>query len=621
MKTYSPLPVHDLKLTAGPLKRRQETALRATIPATMAKTIETGRLDAFSLQWKEGMEKQPHYFWDSDTAKVLEGMAAALSLQPDPELEREYDRWVDCIVSAQQPDGYLNTYFTVVEPGKRFTNLGIKHELYCCGHLIEAAVAGWNFLGKRKLLDAMCRYADLLCRTFGPDGERRGWPGHQEIELALVKLYQVTGQERYLKLAKYFLDDRGVEPNLFVAEKAGIYEELLKYYQADVPVRKAVDAHGHAVRAVYMYSGMADVARLTNDSELLAACERMFQSIAEKRMYVTGGIGSSFYQEALTKDYDLTNGSLMYAESCASMGLAFFCQRMLNLTGDSKYAEILELVIFNGVLAGISLKGDAFFYTNYLEVDDNLQCYNSGATVRQEWFGCSCCPTSFARFLTQYQQFVCSAGEGELRLNLPVDCHIDTTLPGGAHVLADVAGGYPNRGVVTVTIREAAEFALSLRLPAWCRQATVRLGGEVLYSDEGGKYFTVKRRWQAGDQVTLELEMKPRFLHAASQITSNAGRVALKRGPVVYCCETFDDDFPVREFIVDTATAPQETVVEGLPADVVGLLCQGWQELPACRDKLYFEGEPTRRPAQLIAIPYSLWQNRGPSRMAVWIRE
>ena len=623
LRFFTPQDINEARLTGGPLARRQKSALDMTIPATMAKTIETGRLDAFRLDWKPGQPKMPHVYWDSDTAKVLEGMAAALSLRPDPALEAEYDRWVDLIVSAQQSDGYLNTHFTAVEPEKRFTNLFRDHELYCCGHLIEAAVAGYTLLGKRKLLECLCRYADYLCGYFGP-GRHRGWPGHEEIELALMKLYRVTEKKEYLELAQYFVNDRGTEPHFFIeVEKTqGDGGGQRTSNQTHAPVRAQTTAEGHAVRAMYLFAGAADVAGATEDAELLRACEAVFENVRNRRMYITGGIGSSFAGERFTTDYDLANGSLMYAERCAAIALVYFCQRMLNLTGEEKYADVLERTLFNGVLAGIGLSGDKFFYTNYLEVDDSLYCYNFGSPVRREWFDCSCCPTNFARFLPQMQQYLFSVSDQELWLHLPVDAEIRHRFANGSVARLVVTGGYPYNGNLAIEVQEDGDYTLAVRLPGWCNRAEVKLNGEVVYDGAGGKYLPLARQWRTGDRVALALAMPVEFVRCNPKVTANAGRVAVMRGPVVYCVESRDLPGEVRNFRVDTSHAPEVTAMPpDLPPDARAVKLFGVLEESPSDEPLYFTGEELPCvPCEALAIPYALWNNRGPTNMAVWLR-
>ncbi len=618
----------DVELTSGVLKERQETGIGRTIASTMKKCVETGRLRSLETPWQEGMPDKPHVYWDSDLAKVMEGMAASLALRPDAALEKEYDRWVDLFVASQQPDGYLNTHFTTVEPEKRFTNLLEAHELYCCGHLIEAAVAGYTLLGKRKLLDAMCRYADYLCTVFGPHGVRQGWPGHEEIELALVKLYRVTHKKRYLELAAYFVNDRGTQPNFFVGEyPKPLSDEALKHFQALKPVREENEAVGHAVRAVYFYCGVADVANLTDDGELLASCRKIFDNLTQKRMYVTGGIGSSFHGEAITSDYDLQNGSLMYAESCAAMGFTFFCRRMLDITCEEKYASFMERALFNGVMSGISLDGEHYFYTNYLEVDENLHCYNAGSPVRKEWFDCSCCPTSFARYLTQLAQFVAAFDDerDHVYLHIPTACKLHHAFADGKTAEFEVSGSYPYDGNIKIDVRSAGEWTLDLRLPGWCDDVAVSVNGKEVYRGAGGNYLPLHRVWRQGDRVEMKLALRIQFLHADSRVTNDLGRIAIQRGPVVYCIESPDAPCPVREIVLDPECADMKEVIldagSGLPAGTVALQFDAWREtVKNDGDALYFEGETQITPIRCTAIPYALWQNRGPSQMAVWIR-
>lgn len=598
------------------LKRAIETDKKSTIPSSLAKCYETGRIDAFKLNWKEGMPNQPHIYWDSDVAKVLEGVANILSIYPDAELEAEYDKIVDLIVSSQQKDGYLNSYYTTIEPEKRWTKLWLNHELYCAGHLIEAAVAGYEQLGKTKLLDAVCRYADYIDSVFGrEEGKKRGYPGHQEIELALVRLYHATGNEKYFKLAKYFIDERAQSPHYY-KEVEKVPEANCLNIHAHKPVREQTEAVGHAVRAVYMYSGMADVARLSNDEELFRTCEKLFDNIIQKRMYITGGIGSSFFGEVFTIDYDLQNSSLMYAESCAAMGFVRFASRMLNATGDGKYAEIIEKAIFNGVLSGISLSGDKFFYTNYLEVDDNTKIYNHGAKERQKWFTCSCCPTSFCRFLPETLQYIWSTSDDELRLNIPVANNYKSSFGE-----VEVKSLYPYDGKIRITVKTAGDFKFAVRIPAWCKKYNLSLNGVKVTDAAVANYVTFNRSWQNGDVIELELDMPVNVMRSNFKITNNMGRIALMRGPVVYACESVDNPDGIANMRIDTEGGFELVAADGLPENVVAVRGKAIYEEAPDTDSLYFSGSLIRKNGTFTAIPYHLWQNRGAAKMAVWIRE
>ena len=612
MKQFHAPELKSVKLKDPVFAARQTACFQSTISACIEQSVKTGRIQAFDLSWKEGMPNEPHFFWDSDVAKVLEGMAYTLALSPNDELEKTYDEWVDLICSAQQPDGYLNIYFTVVKPEGRFKNLAFAHELYCAGHLIEAAVAGYEALGKRKLLDCLCRYADYLCSVFGfEEGKRRGWPGHEEIELALAKLYKVTGKEEYKKLLQYFVNDRGTEPNFYVEveQDPGVPE----YAQAAVPVREQTAGTGHAVRQIYLCCGMADLAKLDEDQTLLDACERLHDHIVSKQMYLTGGIGSIFSGERFGVDYDLSNGRLMYAESCAAMGFALFAIRMFNNTGDSKYLDTAERCIYNGVFSGISVEGDKFFYANYLESDENYT--PSFPRERQPWFGCSCCPTSFARFIPQLGKFVYSVNEAdnEISLNIPAASHADLNLKDN-RVSFDVEGNYPYDGNILIKAESQKEFTLHFRIPGWCRKWSAKLNGKPI-TDR-----SLNRKWEKGDVLELDLDMPAEWIYTNPRVTTNTGRIAITRGPVVYALEEIDQSCPVRELILKT-NEPLKVIhgVDGLPEGTVMIEGQALRET-FTGEELYPTSSPEYSETVFRAIPYALWQNRGLFNMAVWNR-
>ena len=593
---------------------RIETCYKSTIPSSIKKCYDTGRIDAFKLNWQEGMPNKPHIFWDSDVAKVLEGIANILALYPDKELEAEYDKIIDLIASAQQEDGYLNSFFTSVS-SDRWKGLYMGHELYCAGHLIEAAVAAYELLGKTKLLDVVCRYADYIDSYFGTEPEKiQGIPGHEEIELALIRLYQATGNKRYFNLSKYFIDQRGTTPNYFAEVEGKTYAQIERF-QAHKPVREQTEAVGHSVRAVYLYCGMADVATLSDDEKLFRACETLFENITRKRMYITGGIGSSFSGEIFTTDYDLSNGSLMYAESCAAIGLARFASRMFNATGDGRYAEIVEKTIFNGILSGISLQGDKFFYTNYLEVDDNTYCYNHGAKTREPWFDCSCCPTNFCRFLPEMLGYVWSSGDNELLLNIP----IANTFHGELGEVK-VQGNYPYNGEITIKVRSDKDFTLRIRIPEWCKNYKFSLNGQNIEPVIELGYAVFKRSWQKSDVIKCNFDMPIKVMRSNLKVTGNTGRIALMRGPLVYACETIDNPKGIANMIIKSKQNFECCNVAGLPEGTVGIKGKAIVETMTDPDELYTSQELKREEIEFIAIPYALWDNRGKANMAVWLR-
>lgn len=615
MKKNDGVPQKKIKLLDPVFAPRQETGYRVTIPGCIRRCEETGRLKAFKLQWKKGEPEQPHVFWDSDVAKVLEGMAEMLMVHPDPAMEKELDELVDLIVGAQQEDGYLNVHFTVVEPEKRWSNLGNQHELYCAGHLIEAAVAHFEATGSRKFLDAMCRYADYIASVFGPaPGQKRGYPGHEEIELALVRLYRAVGEKRYLELAKFFIDERGADPSYFVDVEKSLNRAQLPNRQAHKPVRLQEKAVGHAVRAVYLYCGMVDVAVETQDSGLLNAAVRLFDNVTQRQMYITGGIGATSHNEEFTHDFGLPNDTA-YAESCAAIGLALFAKRLLDATGESKYADVLERVLYNNGLSGISLSGDEFFYANLLEVNDTT--YEHGVTrkKRQKWFDCSCCPTNYCRFLPQLGTFCCSVSPELLRIDIPAAAVVSTE-----NYEVRIDGKYPYDGSLALTVLRGGAFAVALRIPAWCGEYSIEVNGNAVNGEMESGYWKMMREWQPGDRITAVLAMKPELIYPHPSIAADAGKVAIQRGPVVYCLESVDNSgIPLQSVILPSVPGFRLGQVDGLPEDTVAIRCDAKLEFSG-DDALYRNTSPQYRNVEVCAIPYALWQNRGESSMQVFLR-
>ena len=585
---------------------RQKGNLSSTIPSALARCKETGRLDAFKLQWKEGSsEVCPHIYWDSDVAKVMEGMAYVYN--EAPEIGKKLEELVELVISAQQEDGYLNTHFTVCDQDKRWTNLFNCHELYCAGHLIEAAVAHFNATGKRNFLDAMCSYTDYICDTFGKNGIP-GVPGHEELELALCKLYRATGNERYLEQAKLFVDRRGTEPNYFV-EKEGVEPVLLKNRQAHIPVREQTEAVGHSVRAVYLYSGVADVAALTGDKELMAVCEKLFENISQKKMYISGGIGSSQMGEAFGHDLDLLP-ERSYAESCAAIGLIFFASRMLKALEKSLYADVIERAIFNGAISGLSLSGDKFFYSNLLECHKGSLNNGHVSYERQPWYRTSCCPTSYCRFLPQLGNFCYRVDKHRLSVDIPVAATVTSD-----DYSAKITSDYPYNGKITVEITKGGTFELAFRIPQWCRNYAVNIDTDVECRIKNG-YWRCRKNWQDGEKVEFILDMPVEKVFSAAP--ANFGKVAICRGPLVYCLEMPTDGklspFGVR--IPLNAEFTLENLDELLPG-TKGISCEAlYGDLP---EELYSTEKPLYHTEKITLVPYALWQNRGAAQMAVYL--
>jgi len=616
-----PLALKDVTIADDFWAPRLETNRKVTIPHEYEQCRETGRIDAFRLTWKEGDENPPHIFWDSDLAKWIEAASYCLATHPDAKVKKLLDEVVDLVVAAQQPDGYLNVHYTVVEPGKRWSNLRDCHELYCAGHLMEAAVAHHEATGDRKLLDALCRYADHIDRTFGPQrNKKKGYPGHEEIELALVKLYRATGNESYLALGTFFVDQRGTQPHYYDREAKARGDDPKTYWardysycQAHQPVREQDEAVGHSVRAMYLYSGMADVAAETGDEELMAACRRLWDSTTLRKMYVTGGVGSSHWGEKFTTDYDLPNATA-YAETCAAIGLVFFAHRMLGIEADGRYADVMERALYNGVLSGVSLDGRRFFYVNPLA--------SAGDHHRQEWFGCACCPPNIARLLASLGHYVYSASDDGLYVHLYVAGRGEAEL-GGQRVAVTQATTYPHRGEVKLALKldGPAVFDLMLRIPGWCPKHGIKVNGERVGHRVVAGYARLNREWQNGDRIVLSLDMPIERIVAHPRVADDVGKVALQRGPIVYCLEQCDHAADARAILLPddarlTARLDKSLFGGTVVIDGTGLAVSsaGWDS------HLYrpARASGTRR-AKIRAIPYCLWDNREPGPMTVWM--
>ena len=630
----APIPIGKVRIEDGFWAPRLEINRTVTLPAEYEQCRKTGRLDAWKLKWKPGDPDPPHLFWDSDVAKWLEAAACALAARPDPELERLATDVIDMIVAAQQPDGYLNVHFTVVEPEKRWTNLRDWHELYCAGHLMEAAVAWAEATGRGEFLEVMCRCADHIGETFGPGPDLKpGYPGHEEIELALVRLYRATGTERYLKLAEFFINERGRQPHYFALEARERGEESpsssFDYWQAHAPVRDQQTAEGHAVRAMYLYCGMADVAAETGDRPLFEACRRLWRNVTRRRMYVTGGIGSARRGERFTFDHDLPNETA-YAETCAAIGLMFFAHRMLQLELDADYADVMERALYNGVLSGVSLDGRRFFYVNPLTVyPDATACERanrgSGKVERHEWFWCACCPPNIARLLASLGRYACSVGEHEAAVHLYVTGTADLDVA-GEQVQLSVRTDYPWQGDVVIEVLPAAplEFTLALRIPGWCREPALQVNGRrVALADAVSKgYALLRRRWRAGDRVELNLPMAIQRIEAHPGVRMDCGRVALQRGPIVYCLEEADNGPRLHDLMLPREAELQARHEPDLLGGLTVITGTGRRRDPASwGDELYRPAASQAVDAPLKAVPYFAWCNREPGEMLVWIRE
>lgn len=574
-------------------------------------------------------------FQDSDAYKWLEAVGYTLMWHPDPELEKIADEAIGDICDAQQPDGYLNTYYIINGLDKRFTNLKDNHELYCIGHMTEAAVVYYQATGKRRFLDTVIRCIDCVDRTFGLEsGKIHGYPGHEVIEMALVRLYEITREEKHLALARYFIKERGKQPLYFEEEtnrnKNDFYWKnsyiKYQYYQAGKEVRHQDKAEGHAVRAVYLYSGMAAVAKETGDEELLRACERLWDNITKKQMYITGSIGAARYGEAFTFDYDLPNDTA-YAETCAAIGLIFFARRMFEITKDSRYTDVLERVLFNGTISGMSLDGTKFFYVNPLEAlpEASEKDHNKShiKVERQKWFGCACCPPNIARLLSSIGSYAYGKTEECFYMNLYIGGDIHTFIKGQKADIT-VETDYPWDGRVKLTFHqeEEAVFGFAVRIPGWCRNYEISVNGEKVSEKPVKGYVILSRLWKKGDEILCNFKMEVLLNQANPNVREDVGKTAISRGPLVYCLEEEDNGKDLHRIFINKDTLFMEQYEIDLLKGVVSLICEGeklsdtgWDQ-----DALYQPySKPVYEKMRLKWIPYYSWANRTPGEMLVWV--
>ena len=576
--------------------------------------------------------RQGAVFQDTDAYKWLEAVAYSLASRPNSELERRADEVIALIGRAQCSDGYINTYYTLTKPDSRWSNLTEGHELYCAGHMIEAAVAYYSTTGKREFLDIACKFADLICEVFGSDENKlHGCPGHPEIELALVRLYGVTDNAAYLNMAKYFIDVRGSVPNYFLEEMSrpgykNIYDEFKdydpSYSQSHLPVREQTTAEGHAVRAVYLYCAMADIAALKNDEVLLERCKILWENIVKKRMFITGGIGSSGLLERFTTDYDLS-GDSCYCESCASIGLAQFGMRMAHITGDASYIETVERALYNTVRAGIALSGNRFFYVNPLEVwPDACMSHTSRQhikPVRQKWFDVACCPTNIARTFTSLGQYIYSAGQNELFVNLFIQNRSEFIV-GDKAVELEMQTDYPKTGAVKILVKaDDADFSLSLRIPTFAQNPVLTVNGIDFPCEVKNGFVNIPRTWNS-DEVALNFDIRPQIMYSNPLVRANAGKVAIVRGPEVYCFEETDNGQNLAAVYLDESTALTEEWDGDLLGGTMTIKCDGFRLSPWEETASFALGNPYKKePIQLKAVPYGSWGNRDTGEMIVWV--
>jgi DUF1680 family protein len=613
----TPVTIKNVKLTDAfwlpIIKKVQEK----TIEYAIHKCEEEGRLDNFLIAGgkMKGEVKGQMPFDDTDVYKIIEGASNTLISEPNPKLEKLLDSLIGIIKIGQEKDGYLTTWRTInpakppapwvpVIEGKRWESLQISHELYNSGHMIEAAVVHFEATGKRNFLDIAIKNADMLVRTFGDNPDQvHGVPGHQIVETGLVNLYRITNNKAYLNLAKYYLDNRGNPKN---------HKLYGAYSQDDIPVIQQKEAVGHAVRAVYMYAGMTDIAAIYNDKDYLNAVNALWTNMVNKKMYITGGIGAKHDGEAFGENYELPNLTA-YNETCAAIGDVYWNHRLHNLTGNSDYFDVIERSLYNGLISGISLDGKQFFYPNALE-SDGVYKNNRGSCTRQSWFDCSCCPTNLIRFLPSIPGLIYSTSENVLYVNLYASNTAKIKLDKTELEIAQQTN-YPWDGKVTITVspKKESEFTLKLRIPSWARNqvlpgdlysyklasavvTSVTVNGAPFFSQEKEGYINISRKWKKGDIINLNFPMEVKEVVTNTKVVSNIGKVALEYGPIVYAIEEIDNTSNFDQITIDANDTFKVTKESNL-----------------------LEGVNTIQNSKLKAIPYYSWSNRGVGKMKVWI--
>ena len=609
----------------------QENAIKDMIDgAEPSHAVENFRLAAEMLETgKCSSEFYGMVFQDSDVAKWLEGAAYSLALFPDEQLEKRCDEIIDLIGRAQHKDGYLNTYFTVKEPQRRWTNLAEAHELYCEGHMIEAAVAYYECTGKRKLLDIMCRMADHTYKHFITEGAE-GYPGHPEIELALMRLYRCTQNKKYLELASAFIDRRGTD-NYFSRESEkrgwsvwGSWTSNSEYNQSHAPVRSQDKAVGHAVRAMYLYTGMADAAMETGDKSLAEACRRLWKNVTLCRMYLTGAIGSAYEGEAFTEDYHLPNDTA-YGETCAAIGLIFFARKMLELEQKGEYADVMERALYNCVLAGMELDGTKFFYVNPLEaipgISGKAATHPHTLPQRPKWFACACCPPNVARLLPSIAEYAWNIKDNTLYSNLFIGGILDLSESLGGKITVDTL--YPYDGKISYGFEPTGDkmsLTLAVRIPSWSDSFAFTLDGKPINPQINDGYAYIKGDFTENSIVELTLDMSPKRVYCSPKVSDNTGKAAVMRGPLVYCAEGADNNSDVLSL-----SLAENGLLTALPYNSQKLMgiCEieadGYRtEIPSA---LYTASRPERTPCKIKLVPYYSWANRGLNQMRVWLPE
>jgi len=644
--------ISQTKINSGFWKSKKELNKNVSLQEVLKTFENSGRIRALT---KENTSKEkPHIFWESDLAKLMEGAFFSMQQEKDEGLFKICDSIIDKIIANQEQDGYLNYFFTFHEPDNKFTNLRDRHELYCAGHLLESSIEHHKATGDSKFIDAMEKYVDHIISKFGrEDGKIKGYPGHQEIELALVKAYEHTNKKKFLDLATYFIDERGTNndntPHYFIEEKKRLGEKEKDYDKSKVPsgIRdfisfaqdlegkvfrdpqywqshvRPVDqktAEGHSVRALYMFTAMADLARINKDQNLLNACKTLWRNILDKRMYVHSGVGSAHIGERFSFDYDLPN-DMAYAETCATIALIYFANRLSKIELNSEYADIIENSFYNLLLASTSLDGKGFFYDNYLECDPGyLHFQQRRHGVRDEYHVCSCCPPNITRLYASMDMYIYNSYEDSLVVDQYISSELDIA-DQSQGIKLNQTSDFPSKGFSKIEILEVNndESIIYFRIPSWDKNMKISINGSNIDYEVFNGYAKVKKVWDKGDIVELSFDFTPRFVRSNPNVRFNVRRTCLFRGPVLYCLEEVDNGKYLNKILIDTSISLSESNEKINSENIISLNTSGFKFED--NKNLYFSEKPSLNETNIKFIPYYCWSNRGENEMLVWVNE
>src|SRR5208337_798622 len=631
LSQWQPLDESRVSITDGFWQKLQQQVGQVTLGHIYNEMRHQGQLDALRLDQRmhRGRQESSDWywggsiFWDSDVAKWLEAASAYLQHHKDPKLETLVDGTIELLAGAQQPDGYLNSHILTWRPRHRFKNLRDLHELYCAGHLIEAAVAHRQATGKQSLLKIAVRFADYLTTVFGTDsGQIPGYCGHPEIELALIRLYRLTNEIRYLNLCRFFIDERGKKPHYYHREAVERLDSVpfrpthpvspYAYMQAHIPVRAQRVVVGHAVRAMYLYSAIADLAYELHDEELVTLCKTLWQDLCHTKLYVTGGIGSDAENEGFTKNYDLPNLN-SYAETCAAIACFRWAHRMIHLDMNSQYADMMETTLYNAVLSGLGIDGKTFFYHNPLASD--------GSQHRVSWpWWCPCCPANLARLVLSLSSYLYSSRSDAIAIHHYVASEASFTVDGREARLA-VASGFPLDGTASIRFETVpgTPFEVLLRVPGWAGDHYFAVNGLEVVPEIVAGYAAISRPWNPGDEVTARFEMPVQTHFSNYEVKENRGRVAISRGPLIYCAEEIDNSADLDRFAINPETDAEVKREDGELGEIVSLSVRGSREEEK-DNSLYSLSAPETNSCTIKMIPYYAWDNRAPGEMLIWMR-